>query len=395
MRVLALLRDFPSESNPQAGIFMLRRLQAVSRLGHSVQVVRIVPHAPPIGAKWTAYRSIPDDETVEGIPVHAIRAFMPPRLIAMETIAAQVYERLAREIDRFRPDVLHASFIIPCGHAAVRHNLPVVVSAHGVDAYGWPFQRSGLQVAAREALMKATRLCAVSGFLAQTMQQLVPRDVRVIWNGADERLFGPSDRTAARADLNIPQDRLVIAYAGNLLRAKGLFELIDAVAGLGQYEPLLCLAGTGADEPALRERASQQKVDAQFLGRRSHCEIASLIAACDVFSLPSYYEGLPNVICEAMLSQRAVVASSAGGIPEIVENERTGLIVPPRDVPALRTALGRMAADADMRNAFSLAAHEFAVRKLTWQAASREYEALYQETIEAHSSLARAACGAR
>ncbi len=359
--------------------------------GHSVEVVRIVPYAPPLGAKWASYRSTPDEEIVEGIPVRAIRAIVPPRLIAMETIAAQVQERLSREIERFGADVLHASFLIPCGHAAVRQAVPTVVTAHGVDTYGWPFRRAGLQRAAREALLKATRLSAVSGFLARTMQQLAPRDVRVIWNGADERLFQPYDRGAARDALGLPRDRFVVAYAGNLLRAKGVFELIEAARQIRDRRPLLCFAGAGGDEEQLRAAALKLQVDARFLGRRPHSEVATVMAACDVFALPSYYEGLPNVVCEAMLSARAVVASTAGGIPEIVEHGVTGLLVPPRDAMALSRALADLAGDVQRRELFGREAHNFATRHLTWAAASRKYESLYEEAIAAGTSTVRQA----
>lgn len=395
MRVLALLRDFPSAANPQAGIFMLRRLQAIARLGHTVSVVRIVPFAPPLGSRWASYRSTPDEDVVEGIPVRSIRAIMPPRLIAMETVAGQVQDRLAREIERFGADVLHASFIIPCGHAAVRQNVPTIVSAHGVDTYGWPFRRRGLKRAACEALLKATRLSAVSGSLAKTMQQLAPREVRVIWNGADERIFGPADRAAARQKLEIPQDRFVIAYAGNLLRAKGLFELLEATQRISGCAPLLCIAGTGSDEAELRAAALERHVDVRFLGRREQSEVANLIAACDVFTLPSYYEGLPNAVCEAMLSARAVVASTAGGIPEIVEHGVAGLLVPPRDARALAEALDQLAAQPDCREAMARAANAFAERNLTWASASREYEALYEEAIAAYRPVAKTAQGVR
>ncbi|HEV3152887.1 MAG TPA: glycosyltransferase [Candidatus Baltobacteraceae bacterium] len=386
MRVLAVLRDFPSQTNPQAGVFMRRRLEAMMRLGHTVEVVRIVPLAPALGSKWSAYRAVPDREIVGDIPVHAVRAIMPPRLIGMETVAAQVHRRLAAHIDRFRPDVLHASFVIPCGHAAIRHSVPVVVSAHGVDTYGWPFARAGLQRAARETLRKATRLSAVSGFLGNIMRTLCGRDVRVIWNGADERTFFPRAAQPSRDRLAIPEDRFTVVYAGNLLRAKGLFELIDAAAMISEYRPLVCLAGEGPDKELLQQRAAQRNVDVRFLGRREHAEIADVLAAADVVTLPSYAEGLPNIVCEAMLSGRAVVASTAGGIPEIVDDGATGLLVAPKDAPALASALSRLAADANLRSRLAAQAHTFAARRLTWEAASREYEGLYHETIEAFAA---------
>ncbi len=382
MRILAVVPNFPTNAKPDfVAVFFLRRLQAVAKRGHDVRVVRILPFAPPIGRKWERYRSFPDDEVVEGIRVQTIRAIFPPRLIGMETIPAQVHARLARVVEQFRPDVVHASFAIPCGQVAVRQDVPVVVSAHGIDAYDWPFRRPGLRAAAKEALLKASRLCAVSGFLAMKMREIVDRDVEVIWNGAEERLFYPRDPMEARQALALPQDRFIVAYAGNLLRAKGLFELIEAAQRMRAVRPLICLAGTGADEEPLRRLALEKGIDARFLGRLSHENVALTMSAADVVTLPSHREGLPNVVCEAMLSERAVVVSNAGGIPEIVENGVTGLVASIGESEALARALDRLAANETYRRNIAAAARAFARTHLTWSAAAQKYEALYEAAV--------------
>lgn len=358
-----------------AGIFILRRVQALRELGHEISVLRIVPYAPPIGEKWRAYRSLPDAYEVEGIPVRTMRAVIPPRRIALEFLPWQVRRGLHAEIARFKPDVLHASFLIPCGQIAVRQRLvPTVVTAHGGDAYSWPNAREGLRKAAREAILKATRVTAVSGYIRRCVQSLAQRDVEVIWNGGDERFFFPQERAAARERLLLSGDRFVIAFAGNVLRAKGLFDLVDAVAGLNAFSPLLIVAGAGADEAALREHADRRRVELRLLGRLPQAGVASMFAAADVVALPSYGEGLPNVVCEAMLSGRTVVASTVGGIPEIVENGRTGLLVTAGNSAELRSALEACAGDAESRNRMANAAREFAAANLTWRISARRYD---------------------
>jgi len=124
MRILVVAKDFPTARNRFGGIFILRRLQALSELGHEFRVIRIVPHAPPIGAKWDAYRSIPKTDIVEGIPVHTARAIIPPRMMGMEYVAPQLHRYLQRQIAQFHPDLLHASYLVPCGQLAVRQSVP-------------------------------------------------------------------------------------------------------------------------------------------------------------------------------------------------------------------------------------------------------------------------------
>jgi teichuronic acid biosynthesis glycosyltransferase TuaC len=379
MRILVLPKEFPSAAQPMAGIFILRRVQALRELGHEIEVLRIVPAAPPITAKWRTYAAIPAQESVEGISVRTIRAIFPPRMIAMEYLPLQVHAAVAREVARFRPDVIHASFLIPSGQIAVRQRVPAVVTAHGGDAYAWPKKRPGLYRAAREAIEKAARVTAVSSYIGRCVSEISPRTVDVIWNGGDERFFYPRDRAQARAALQLPDDRFVVGFAGNLLRAKGVFDVIEAAQALRDWEPLVLFAGAGGDEPVLREASRRARVDARFLGRLDQDGIAQLYAAADVVTLPSYNEGMPNVVCEAMLSGRAVVASTVGGTPEIVESERTGLLVEPGNAGQLRDALARIAANAELRVHLERQAREFAEAHLTWRISAQRYDRVLRE----------------
>ena len=386
MRVLVIPTDFPFAANPQAGIFILRRLQALRDLGHEMRVLRIVPLAPPIGEKWKTYRSIPSFEAIEGFPVHTVRTAIPPRLVGMEYRALQLRGALRREIEAFRPDLVHADYLIPGGHTAVQQPLPTVVTMHGIDAYDWPFRRSGLRRAARETLRRATCVVAVSEYLAQCVQRIAATNVRVIWNSADETIFYPRDRRSARESLGLPQDAFIVAFAGNLLRDKGTYELIEAVSSTpGAARTVVALAGAGPELDGLKEHAHRNRVDARFLGRLDHDVLAQLYGAADVVALPSYYEGLPVVVVEAMLSQRAVLATPVGGVPEIIEPGVTGVLVPPRSASELSRALARLQTDADLRDRIAARALAFAGAHLTASVSARKYDELYQEIVGRHS----------
>ena len=384
MRILVFPLEFPSEQRPTSGIFILRRVQALRELGHEISVLRIVPYAPPIGEKWRAYRSVAPTYEVEGIPVRSIRAIIPPRRIGLEFLPWQVQGAVRAEIARFKPDVLHASFLIPCGQIAVRQKIvPTVVTAHGGDAYSWPNNRPGLRRAAREAILRATRVTAVSAYIARCVQSIAERDVDVIWNGGDERFFYPRERSASRAEMALPAHRFIIAFAGNVLRAKGVFDLIEAAAGLKELAPLVLIAGTGSDENAVRERALRDGVELHMLGRLSQQGISTMFGAADVVTLPSYNEGLPNVVCEAMLSGRAVIASTVGGIPEIVENGRSGVLVAPGDPLGLRAAIAAYAADTAGQDRMEHAARDFAVSNLTWRISALRYDEVLRQAAAA------------
>ena len=392
MRILVVPKDFPSKREPYAGIFILRRIQALRELGHDISVFRIVPAAPPFGEKWNAYRSIPRDETIDGFPVRAVRAVIPPRMIGMEYVPWSLRGALEAEIKRTRAELVHASFLIPCGQLATRQRLvPSIVTSHGIDAHKWPKLRPGLWRASKEAVEKASRVTAVSAFIAERLSELSPRSVCVIWNGADERFFYPRDRAPARLALDLPPDRKILGFAGNILRVKGLFDLVDALNRIPrERRPLLAIGGVGPDAKELERAAQHAGVEMRLLGRLDSNGVATLFAASDVVTLPSYAEGLPNVVCEAMLSQRAVVASTAGGTPEIVTHGRTGLLVTPGDPAELAAALSRAFENDSLRDALALEARSFAVQNLTWRISAKKYEELYREVLEPSDRIPRA-----
>lgn len=147
--------------------------------------------------------------------------------------------------------------------------------------------------------------------------------------------------------------RPVILFLGNLIVHKGLSYLLRAMAGLGQDHPeaRLLLVGSGPREAELRAEAQQLGIADRviFAGRAGYADIPGFLAACDLLALPSLNEGLPRVVLEAMAMEVPVVASRVGGVPEIVDDGETGLLVPAQDADALETALRRLLDEPGLR----------------------------------------------
>jgi glycosyltransferase involved in cell wall biosynthesis len=391
MRVLVVPRDFPSADEPQAGIFVLRQIQALQALGHTVSVLRFVPKAPPFSPKWRAYRRVPERYSLEGVAVHTLRVLVPPQMLGLGLVRAQVAQALRSEIQTFGADLVHVHCVLPTAALARDADAPMILTAHGSDAYVEPWRRSDLREEARQALERAATVVAVSGFVERSVAALGRSDASVVFNGADERVFSPKTRALARRTLSIDPRRHVVAYAGNLLRAKGIYDLADALGDLSALRPLALVAGDGPERAGLQERLSSRGVDHRLLGRISQGELATLLGASDVFAFPSHAEGLPGAVCEAMLSGRAVVASEVGGIPEIVKDGESGLLVPKEDPIALAHAIGRVLGDDALRGELERNAHDFAQRHLTWRVNAAAYEALYRETLARHAVSHRSA----
>ena len=170
-----------------------------------------------------------------------------------------------------------------------------------------------------------------------------PERTRTLVNGCDLSIFHVRNRLAARQELRINPAVEAVVYIGRMDVKKGLCELVKAAALLHPERPNLqvYLVGEGPDRPLI-----QSAIDANHAAGYVHAlpgcafdEVAIWIAAADLVTLPSYMEGCPNVILEALACGRPVVATNVGGIPEIMSGE-CGQLVPPGDPSALANALG-------------------------------------------------------
>ncbi len=161
----------------------------------------------------------------------------------------------------------------------------------------------------------------------------------------------PSDDPAAtRAELGVPVDAPLALFAGRLAHQKGVDDLLAALDLLQHVQPNLhtWIVGDGPLREQLEAttEAFQMTHRVRFLGHRD--DVPRLLAAADLLVLPSLYEGLPNVVLEAMRFRKPVVATAAPGTTEVVADGETGLLVPVRDRPALAQAIRRVAADPEL-----------------------------------------------
>jgi glycosyltransferase involved in cell wall biosynthesis len=220
---------------------------------------------------------------------------------------------------------------------------PVLMKFHGTDVNDYlhvPSKRWQILAAAR----RCVAVMSVSGALRT---QLVEAGVdsshaHVVYNGVDAEAFHLADKAAARRELGVDADERLLLFIGNLKLAKGCVDLLEGFIRIAEAQPratLVFIGGGEARAPMLArvaERGLGERV--RLLGKVDHRLLPGWLAASDLLCLPSHNEGVPNVVLEAMACGVPVVASTVGGIPEVVP-EFAGLLVAPRDTPALALAL--------------------------------------------------------
>ena len=379
---------------------MHQQVRALRTRGHDVRVISQLGWAPPGLPRWAPHRSVPRATHVDGVPVLHPRMMMLPgaRLghrichTTRRSIAGPI-RRLARE---WPFDLVHAHMLIPDGWAAASAGhaagVPVVATAHGsADVLLTPYRSDGWRRTVVEAITEIDQIIAVSQAIADGVTTLAqPRHpIHVIPNGADPALFAGRDRDTDRAALGLPTDRPIALFVGHLTELKGVANLLDAFgvyAAHAQNSPRLVIVGHGPLEGALRARATELGLQEsiRILGALPQKDVAAWMSACDVLVLPSRSEGLPTVICEAMVAGRAVIATAVGGTPELVENGVTGMLLAPNDTPAITRALSEVLDSPGRALAMGAAAHARAATSLTWDAVAAQIESVYDQVCARH-----------
>lgn len=322
---------------------------------------------------------IGDQIAALGIPVHELgmaEGARPHQLL----LGAH---RLARLIDAERIDLvqslLYRANLVSALASRLARRRPCLVSGQRslVPKRFWL-----AAWAVRRTRRLAERVVAVSNAVGRELiatEKLDPERLVVIPNGVDPALFRSRDSAAVRARWQVPPGALVIGAVGRLSPTKGLVHLIDAVAALGAagHESVLVLAGSGSEHSALENRARRAGLGAavRFLGFCDRLE--EVYPGFDLYALPSLAEGSPNALLEAMACGLPAVACAVGGVPEIVEDGVSGLLVPPADAGALGAALGRLAADRELCRRLGTTARQRVENDFTLDGMVGRYEQLY------------------
>src|SRR5439155_4341197 len=249
-----------------------------------------------------------------------------------------------------RADLVHAHWL-PSGAVALATKRPYVVQLWGSDVeLAWR-----MPSLARAVLRRARLTICPSQALAEQARILGAGEVRVIPSGVDV-----PDEVGPEAD---PPG---VLYAGRLSPEKGILDLVEAARGL----PLV-VVGDGplrASVPGAR-------------GFVPHEELVGCYERAAVVACPSRREGFGVVCAEAMAHGRAVVATAVGGHLDLVEDGETGLLVPPGDRDALRTALERLLSDPELRRRLGAAARERARERFSWPRVTELTLAAYEAAL--------------
>ncbi len=354
MRILAITTLYPRPSRELIASFNRQQFAALARR----QELRVIA---PVGWREAlqelTWRRSPARPYVnrDGIEVEHPVYYYPPGILRHrygQFYWHSIRKTAVRAICDFRPEALLACWAHPDGWAAVQlgreFGLPVVIKVIGSDLLV-STRHSRRRALVRETLAQADMIAAVGRNLAEQAIHFGanPDRVCVVPEGLDDRLFYPGDRLAARRKLGLPFAQRILLFVGNLLWSKGVGVLVEACQHLlAQGEQFHCyFVGRGADAARLRSLIKQQRLERHIAlaGSCRHADLPEWYRAADLVALPSFSEGIPNVLREAIACGRPFVATRVGGIPEIAHPAYSRLTAP-GDALALADAVRGMLA---------------------------------------------------
>jgi starch synthase len=291
----------------------------------------------------------------------------------------------------------HTWYANLAGHlASLLYGIPHVMTMHSLEPLRpWKAEQLGggyalSSWAERVAATSAAAVIAVSDGMRADVAAAYPsipsERIRVIRNGIDTSEYAPDPATDVLDKHGVDPARPYVIFVGRITRQKGVPVLLRAAAALAPSAQLVLCAGA-ADTPELAAEVST--LVAALQASRSgviwvhemlpKAEIIQLLTHAAVFVCPSVYEPLGIVNLEAMACGTAVVGSRVGGIPEVVTDGVTGLLVPPDDPASLADALNALLRDAGRAAAMGHAGRERAVNEFSWDAVAAQTVALYEE----------------
>ncbi|WP_053662184.1 glycogen synthase [Streptomyces sp. MMG1121] len=381
MRVGLLTREYPPDVYGGAGVhveFLARELTSLVDLevhcwgeGRGVGVVR---HRP-----WSVLDGAGD----------ALRTFS----VDLSMAAALAGRELVHS---------HTWYANLAGHLGkLQYGIPHVVTAHSLEPLRpWKAEQLGGGYALsgwaeRTAVEAADAVIAVSGAMREDIltcyPALDPAKVHVVHNGIDTRLYRPDHGTDALLRHGIDPDRPYVLFVGRITRQKGVPHLLRAVRDIDPGAQVVLCAGT-PDTPeidrefrALFEELSRVRAGVFWIPQMlPRAEVVQLLTRAAVFVCPSVYEPLGIVNLEAMACGTPVVASRVGGIPEVVADGGTGLLVDVDDgfEPGLARALDEVLGDPAAARRLGEAGRVRAAGEFGWDAVARRTAGLYAEVLE-------------
>jgi glycosyltransferase involved in cell wall biosynthesis len=393
------------------GIYLTYLANELVKLGHDVHVI--------VGPPWPLF--------LEGAAVHRVenfnffgkkKDFLPPRnpfkifsplhfyefsasrfgvFPEIKAFSFRAFFKLLELAKTHSFDILHDNQCLGYGMLLWKLlGVPVVSTLHhplSIDRATWFEQPSSLKQKVKRVLYyplfmqkivsnHLDRIITVSHDSAREITQafgIPPERIRVVYNGLDSREFAPLPGLAKK-----PNSLIFVGNSED--RKKGLLYLLRALTYLPGNVSLTVVDGGAPQRSFAPMLTEEYKIGhrVHFTGKIGPGDLVRLYCGAEIAVIPSLYEGFGFPAAEAMACELPVVSSTAGALPEVVGKDGAGILVPPRNAPALAQAIRLLLKDPGLRRQMGQAGRRRVIDRFTWEKAARQMVEVYREAIDAH-----------
>ena len=408
MKVCLLTHSYPRFPNDTTAPFVESTAETLQK--HGIDVTVLTPDT----SKFTR---TPADHSVN---LHSYRYFFPRRLQRLGYANTLVNDcqlkryvyllapfmflsgifHLYRLHRKHRFDAIHAFWLLPNGFIGAvlckAYKLPLIITMQGSDMF-IAKQNPFFKWMAIWTLKHTAMVTSVTPtFLPELAALGAPSERRcLIPNGVDPEVFPPLSHkqlAALRKKLSIPAGDLIVFALGRIVFKKGFDFLVQAFPLVHEEVPnvTLIIGGDGTDLSRLKTMAKALNVSEsiRFTGTINRTDVPAYFDLCDIFTLPAVFDpkgnvdGCPNVILEAMACGKPVVASGISGIPVVVKNNETGILVEEKNVKQLAAALVALLTNKPKREQFGRAGQQRILNELTWDKVIEQIKDVYQHSVK-------------
>jgi glycosyltransferase involved in cell wall biosynthesis len=406
MRVLLLTIWYPNAENPVAGTFVHQQAVALRQAGVDICIVQPLPLTPfPISRLKPSYRTlaaIPSQESYQGFTVYHPRYFVLPANILIEWEGDCMYRALRRTVAdlyaRWPFDLIHAHPAYPCGYAANRlrtewfPNIKVIHTIHRNCIILTPHYNRRAFTKVRTALEGADYNVFVSREGMRlgseyTAARIAPQSA-YITNGVNVAQFQltPQDRAEVEVLKARYQGTWNLLCVGHLTERKGIKDLLPAlqqVVAAGYRQCRLFLVGLNQMGSYVQDFITAHGLQDHIvpIGLVLHDRVKIWMHFADVFILPSYSEGMPTVLFEALYTGTPSIFTTVGGVSDIVRDGEEALLIPPHSVSAITQAIVRLLDNPRLGHHIAQKGQQLIRDYYTWEINAAKHVQLYAEVL--------------
>lgn len=391
--LLIVSSRYPHEHDSISSSFVYSQVERLRKNIAHIDVIATTPYVPHIYAELIGSRrkrdSLANDYSDGNVSIFFTKQLAIPIehfRLKRGKVELKAAHKICKNND-INPDLIHAHFTFPSGYVALELSrslgVPYIVTAHGYDIYDLPFQNDQYFTIIEDVVKNASKIITVSSRNEKILVEKfkIKKDkIIVIPNGFDKSLFKIQSMESARNELGLSDKKRVMLCIGNLLKVKGFDILIRSVHKMKDEltDVEFHIVGDGPEKDTLEKMIQDLKLaeTIHLVGAVPHDLIPKWIAACNGLVIPSRDEGVPTVLFESIACGTPVIGTSVGGIPDIIDPMKNGILIESENLSELGKTLVQfqdLEWDEDMIREHA--------QQYEWGNLSKRVEEVYQQVL--------------